>query len=98
MTSRGKANLRNAALRCLGERANSLLKTTFKALRRWRGCPGRIGQILAAALVVSPPRTRPHHLTAEITQRHQRLLGIAHYRRYEFDTAPFLLPTLTNAT
>jgi RNA-directed DNA polymerase len=27
-------------------------KTTFKALRRWRGCPRRIGDIVAAALVV----------------------------------------------
>jgi len=24
----------------------------FKALRRWRGCPRRIGDIVAAALVV----------------------------------------------
>jgi DDE superfamily endonuclease len=30
----------HGASRCLRERANSLLKTTFKALRRWRGCPG----------------------------------------------------------
>ena len=29
-------NAVHGALRCLGERANSLLKTTFKALRRWR--------------------------------------------------------------
>ena len=40
----------HGALRCLGERANSLLKTTFKALRRWRGCPWRIGDV-----DVSPP-------------------------------------------
>jgi hypothetical protein len=45
-------NAVHGALRCLGERANSLLKTTFKALRRWRGCPWRIGQLVAAALVV----------------------------------------------
>jgi DDE superfamily endonuclease len=45
-------NAVHGALRCLGERANSLLKTTFKALRRWRGCPWRIGQVVAAALVV----------------------------------------------
>ena len=45
-------NTVHGALRCLGERANSLLKTTFKALRRWRGCPWRIGDIVAAALVV----------------------------------------------
>ena len=45
-------NAVHGALRCLGERANSLLKTTFKALRRWRGCPWRIGDVVAAALVV----------------------------------------------
>jgi len=42
----------HGALRALGECANSLLKTTFKALRRWRGCPWRIGDIVAAALVL----------------------------------------------
>jgi DDE superfamily endonuclease len=45
-------NATHGALRCLGERANSLLKTTFKALRRIRGCPWRIGDITAAALVL----------------------------------------------
>ena len=45
-------NAVHGALRCLGERANSLLKTTFKALRRWRGCPWRIGDVVAAALVL----------------------------------------------
>jgi len=45
-------NAVHGALRCLGERANSLLKTSFKALRRWRGCPWRIGDIAAAALVL----------------------------------------------
>jgi hypothetical protein len=45
-------NAVHGALRCLGERANSLLKTSFKALRRWRGCPWRIGDIVAAALVL----------------------------------------------
>jgi hypothetical protein len=45
-------NAVHGALRCLGERANSPLKTTFEALRRWRGCPRRIGDIVAAALVV----------------------------------------------
>ena len=43
-------NAVHGALRCLGERANSLLKTTYKALRRYRGCPWRIGTIVAAAL------------------------------------------------
>ena len=45
-------NAVHGALRALGERANSLIKTTFKALRRWRGCPWRIGDIVAAALVL----------------------------------------------
>lgn len=45
-------NAIHGALRCLGERANSLLKTTFRALRRYRGCPWRLGDIVAAALVL----------------------------------------------
>ena len=45
-------NAVHGALRCLGERANSLLKTTYKALRRYRGCPWRIGTIVAAALAL----------------------------------------------
>jgi DDE superfamily endonuclease len=36
----------------IGERANSLLKTTFKALRRVSLCPWRIGAITRAALVL----------------------------------------------
>lgn len=38
--------------RAIGERGNSLLKTTFKALRRVSLCPWRIGKIVAAALVL----------------------------------------------
>jgi hypothetical protein len=45
-------NAIHSALRCLGERANSLLKTTFRVLNRIRGCPWRIGNITAAALVL----------------------------------------------
>jgi hypothetical protein len=45
-------NAIHGALRALGERANSLLKTTFKALRRHRGCPWRIGDVVAAARVL----------------------------------------------
>ena len=45
-------NALHSALRCLGERANSLLKTTYKALRRYRGCPWRLSNITAAALVL----------------------------------------------
>jgi DDE superfamily endonuclease len=39
-------------LRAVGERGNSLLKTTFKALRNVSLCPWKIGAIVAAALVV----------------------------------------------
>lgn len=45
-------NAIHGALRCLGERANSLLKTIYKALRRCCGCPWRLGDIVAAALVL----------------------------------------------
>jgi hypothetical protein len=45
-------NLLHAATRALAERGNSLLKTTFKALRRVSLCPWRIGAITAAALVL----------------------------------------------
>jgi hypothetical protein len=45
-------NLLHAHLRSQAERANSLLKTTFKALRRVSLCPWRIGAITAAALVL----------------------------------------------
>ncbi|MGH3716978.1 MAG: HARBI1 family protein, partial [Micromonosporaceae bacterium] len=38
--------------RAVGERGNSLLKMTFKALRRVSLCPWRIGAIVAAALVL----------------------------------------------
>jgi hypothetical protein len=40
------------AKRAIGERGNSLLKTTFKALRRVSVCPWRISSIVAAALVI----------------------------------------------
>jgi hypothetical protein len=42
----------HAHLRFQAERANSLLKTTFKALRRVSLSPWRIGAIVAAALVL----------------------------------------------
>ena len=45
-------NAVHSALRCLGERANALLKGTFRILNRIRGCPWRIGDITAAALVL----------------------------------------------
>jgi hypothetical protein len=45
-------NMLHSATRALAERGNSLLKTTFKALRRVSLCPWRIGDITAAALVL----------------------------------------------
>jgi hypothetical protein len=39
-------------LRAVGERGNSLLKVTFKALRNVSLCPWKIGSIVAAALVI----------------------------------------------
>ena len=45
-------NLLLSALRAPAERANALLKSTFKALRRITVCPWRIGAITAAALVI----------------------------------------------
>jgi DDE superfamily endonuclease len=45
-------NKAHNALRAIGERGNSLLKTTFKALRNVSLCPWRIDQIVAAALVL----------------------------------------------
>lgn len=45
-------NKTHNAKRAIGERGNSLLKTTFKALRRVSLCPWRIGKIVAAALVL----------------------------------------------
>jgi hypothetical protein len=45
-------NALHSATRALAERGNSLLKTTFKALRRVSMCPWRIGAITAAALVL----------------------------------------------
>ncbi|WP_166666051.1 MULTISPECIES: HARBI1 family protein [Pseudonocardia] len=45
-------NMLHSATRALAERGNSLLKTTFRALRRVTLCPWRIGAITAAALVL----------------------------------------------
>jgi hypothetical protein len=42
----------NAVHGALRERANALLKTTYKILRRYRGCPWRLSNIVAAALVL----------------------------------------------
>jgi hypothetical protein len=45
-------NKAHNAKRAVGERGNSLLKTTFKALRNISLCPWTIGTIVAAALVI----------------------------------------------
>ena len=45
-------NRAHNAVRAIGERGNSLLKTTFKALRNVSLCPRAISRITAAALVV----------------------------------------------
>jgi len=45
-------NKAHNGLRAIGERANALLKMTFKALRNVSLCPWRIGKIVAAALVL----------------------------------------------
>ncbi len=45
-------NLLHAATRAPAERGNSLLKTTFKALRRVSLCPWRIGAITAALVLL----------------------------------------------
>lgn len=46
-------NLLITALRAPAERGNALLKTGWRALRRVTVCPSRIGQITAAALVLT---------------------------------------------
>ncbi|MGL4176333.1 MAG: transposase family protein [Dermatophilaceae bacterium] len=46
-------NLLITALRAPSERANALLKTGWKALRRITVCPWRIGSVTAAALVLT---------------------------------------------
>lgn len=45
-------NQAHNGLRAIGERGNSLLKTTFKALRNVSLCPWKIGDIVKAALVI----------------------------------------------
>lgn len=51
-TEQRTINMLHSATRALAERGNSLLKTTFKALRQVSLCPWRIGPITAAALVL----------------------------------------------
>jgi DDE superfamily endonuclease len=60
-TDERTVNLLHAATRAPAERGNSLLKTTFRALRRVSLCPWRIGAITAAALVLL------HHVRGRTT-------------------------------
>lgn len=46
-------NVLLTALRALGERANAEIKERWRCLRRIRLCPHRIGDIVAAAIVLS---------------------------------------------
>jgi len=69
-------NLLHAATRAPAERGNSLLKTTFKALRRVSLCPWRIGAITAAALVLLHHQHGRAHV---ITNQVRPLLGTAQY-------------------
>jgi hypothetical protein len=46
-------NMLLTAVRAIGERANSELKQRWRCLRRIRLCPSKIGQIVAAAIVLS---------------------------------------------
>ena len=47
-----QVNKAHNSLRAIGERGNSPLKTTFKALRNVSLDPWRIGKIVAAALII----------------------------------------------
>ncbi len=82
-------NKAHNGVRAIGERGNSLLKTTFKALHNvslcpWKIgkalhnvslCPWKIGKIVAAALVLLHIE---HDRTHLITQRNKPLRGKAH--------------------
>jgi hypothetical protein len=59
-------NLLHAATRAPAERGTSLLKTTFKALRRVSLCPWRIGAITAADRRPGPP---PSGAVADVNLR-----------------------------
>ena len=54
-------NAIHGALRCLGERANSLLKTSYKALRRYRGCPWQLGDVAQPPWSCSTTNTAAPH-------------------------------------
>lgn len=62
-------------VRAIGERGNSLLKTSFKALRNVSPCPWKIANRRRRSRAPAR-RTRPHHL---VIQRHMPLRGKAHW-------------------
>jgi hypothetical protein len=68
-------NALHSATRALAERGNSLLKTTFKALRRVTLCPWRIGTITAAALVLFAPRAPPNYMINPLLGKAQHPLA-----------------------
>ncbi len=51
-------NMLLTALRAIGERANAELKQRWKCLRRIRLCPSRIGDVVAAGIVLFNSPTR----------------------------------------
>jgi hypothetical protein len=64
----GTEVLENAVIRgvhAVAERANALLKITFKALHRVSLDPAAITRIARAALVLLQLRTRPHYLNED---------------------------------
>jgi antitoxin YefM len=58
-------NLLHAATRAPAERGNSLLKTTFKALRRGQPLPLAHRRHHRRRPRATPPRARPHHMINE---------------------------------
>jgi hypothetical protein len=70
-------NLIVRGVHSVAERANSLLKTTFKVLRRVSVCPWRIGAIAKAALrLLHLEHDRP---CPPVTERDAELRGMAHW-------------------
>jgi hypothetical protein len=63
--------------RAVGERGNSLLKTTFKALRNVSLCPWKLGKIVAAACTSTT--TAPHdHPAQQTVTRKGSLRSLGH--------------------
>jgi hypothetical protein len=82
-------NAVHGALRCSGDRANALLKITYKVLR-YCGCPRRIGDIVAATLVplhhehgrtTLLSRSRSHNTTKGYAERSVSVLSSTAHRQ-----------------